>query len=67
VQPQPDVRIACAACAAVSLGVQQDDALIGSMTSLQQLMVCTSRLIELSAVNPRRGGGRMTHRQGDDY
>jgi hypothetical protein len=51
----------------VSLGVQQDDALIGSMTSLQQLMVCTSRLIELSAVDPRRGGGRMTHRQGDGY
>jgi hypothetical protein len=67
VQPQPDVRIACAARAAVSLGVQQDDALIGSMTSLQQLMVCTSRLIELSAGDPRRAGGRVTRRRGDGY
>jgi hypothetical protein len=47
------------------VGVQQDDALIGSMTSLQQLMVGTSRLIELSVVDPRRGGGRTTRRQGD--
>src|SRR3989338_5544769 len=36
---QPDVRIAGAAGAAVSLGVQQDDASIGSMTSLQQFIV----------------------------
>ena len=44
-QPQPDVRIACAARAAVALGVQQDDASIGFITSLQQLSVSTSQLI----------------------
>ena len=34
---------------AVTVGVQQDDASIGSMTSLQPFIVCTSRLLEPSA------------------
>ena len=38
-QPQPELRMARAACAAVSCGVQHEDASIGFITSLQQLMV----------------------------
>jgi hypothetical protein len=38
-QPQPESRIALAACAAVSFGVQQEDALTGFITSLQQLIM----------------------------
>src|SRR5450759_2035791 len=37
-QPQPESRIARAACAAVSCGVQHEDASIGFITSLQQLI-----------------------------
>ena len=41
-QPQPESRIACAASAAVSCGVQHEDASIGVITSRQQLMVLSS-------------------------
>ena len=41
-QPQPEARIARAACAAVSWGVQHEDASIGVITSLQQLIVFAS-------------------------
>jgi hypothetical protein len=41
-QPHFDSRIACAARAAVSCGVQHEDASIGSMTSLQQLIFLPS-------------------------
>ena len=41
-QPQPELRIAAAACAAVSLGPQHDAAAIGSITSLQQPIVISS-------------------------
>jgi hypothetical protein len=41
-QPQPESRIARAACAAVSCGVQHEDASIGSMKSLQQLIFFSS-------------------------
>lgn len=37
-QPQSESRITCAACAAVSCGVQHEDASIGFITSLQQLI-----------------------------
>ncbi|MEO8198472.1 MAG: hypothetical protein ABI689_17300, partial [Thermoanaerobaculia bacterium] len=37
-QPQPESRIARAACAAVAYGVQHEDTSTGFMTSLQQLM-----------------------------
>ena len=40
--PQPELRIACAARAAVSLGVQHDEAAIGSITSLQQFILFAS-------------------------
>lgn len=48
VQPQPDVRMARAACAAVSFGVQHDAVSIGSITSLQQLM-CVPFIPEFAA------------------
>ncbi len=38
-QPHPDLRMACAAWTAVSFGVQHEDASIGFITSLQQLIV----------------------------
>ena len=37
-QPHPESRIARAACAAVSCGVQHEDASRGFITSLQQLI-----------------------------
>ena len=37
-QPQPESRIARAACAAVSCGVQHEDVSIGFITSLQQFI-----------------------------
>ena len=45
VQLQPESRIACAACAAVSRGEQHEDAWIGVITSLQQLIVFSSFLL----------------------
>jgi len=41
-QPQPESRIARAARAAVSFGVQQEDASIGFITSPQQLIFISS-------------------------
>lgn len=43
-QPQPEVRMARAACAAVSCGVQHDATSIGVITSLQQLICFPSFL-----------------------
>jgi hypothetical protein len=44
-QPHPELRIAAAACAAVSLGPQHEAAVIGSITSPQQPMFISSRVI----------------------
>lgn len=43
--PHPKSRIACAACATVSCGVQHEDASIGVITSRQQLMVLSSFML----------------------
>lgn len=55
VQPQPESRIACAACATVSFGVQHEAALIGFITSLQQLIVFPLSIILCLSINPDLG------------
>ena len=48
--------MACAACAAVSFGVQQEELSIGSITSLQQL-ICAPFTVIVSLVSPHRAPG----------
>ena len=52
-QPQPESRIARAACATVSCGVQQEDASIGFITSLQQPIFFSSFSFLRSQFNQR--------------
>ena len=52
-QPQPESRIARAACAAVSCGVQHEDASIGFITSLQQLIVFPLSVFEIDIQTTR--------------
>ena len=53
-QPQPESRIARAASAAVFFGVQHDDAWIGFITSLQQLIFVSPSVLEIIGESARR-------------